>query len=132
VPRVPSDETLLKTGASMRRIRSSRVNLDWLQGPGPTDLWVWHEVDGEQVDLVELTFFGRTVIYRGANLSTGRCEQGSGSPYAQETGLLEMDAVHDPVTLAAAETLLSALPAELSGSAVRGLLDAIRTARRPP
>lgn len=113
----------------MRRIRSSRVNLDWLQGPGPTDLWIWREIDADRADLVELTFHGRSVILRGEALSTGRCEHGTGSPYAQELGLLEMDPVLDPVTLAAAETLLGALPAEIRNPTVETLIHAIREAR---
>lgn len=129
VPRVPSEEQLARTGAAMRRIRSSRVNLDWLQGPGPTDLWIWREIDADRADLVELTFHGRSVILRGEALSTGRCEHGTGSPYAQELGLLEMDPVLDPVTLAAAETLLGALPAEIRNPTVETLIHAIREAR---
>lgn len=129
VPRVPSDEQLQKTGSAMRRIRSSRVNLDWLQGPGPTDLWIWHNVDGEAVDLIELTFFGRCVLLKGADLSTGRCEQGTGSPYAQETGLLELDGVHDTTTLRLAELVLDALPPDLLSPAIETLRHQVRRMR---
>lgn len=114
----------------MRRIRSSRVNLDWLQGPGPTDLWIWLSVDGPGVDLVELTFFGRFVMLRAGVLNTGRCEQGTGSPYAQETGLLEADQAPDPLTLRAAELVLDAIPADLRSQTIEALLAEVRAAIR--
>jgi hypothetical protein len=129
VPRLPSDEQLTKTGASMRRIRSSRVDLDWLQGLGPTDLWIWQNLGSPAPELIELTFWGRCVLLRGGIINTGRCELGGGSPYAQETGLLDLDVAPDVATLRAAEIVVAALPGEVMSPAAQGFLAEIRAAR---
>jgi hypothetical protein len=81
IPRPPTGAELSRTGAALRRIRTSRVGLDWVQGPGPTDIWVW-QADGG--DHVEMSFFGRCVLHRSAGLSTGLLREGGGTPYAED------------------------------------------------
>lgn len=91
----------------MRRIRTSKANVTWLQGPGPTDLWTWSEGSGAKQ---ELTFFGRTVVLESGSMMTGLCHEGGGAAYLGKTGLIAIDTRLDLETLSAAYLVLASIP----------------------
>ena len=106
-PPIPSDPRLKAAGAGMRRIRTSRADVSWLQGPGPCDLWTWHDDQGA-IKEQELTFFGRTVVLKGAKLHSGLSHE-SGGGVMGKTGLLDFDTNLDAETLIAAYKVLEAI-----------------------
>ncbi len=124
LPPLPSEERLSALGARMRRIRSRRPQVSWLQGPGPVDLWTWVD-DAQRVVEQEFTFCGRTVVFRRGQLLTGRCLEGSEASDAGRDNLLDFDLEPDPETLAAARTLAHAIPAEARGDDTAHLLNAL-------
>jgi hypothetical protein len=93
----------------MRWIRSGRPSLAWLQGPGPSDLWIWTDETGAQT--LELSFYGRTIVSRPGSLQTGLHHHAESSPYARETGLVELDPSLREDTLRAGLALLESLAA---------------------
>jgi hypothetical protein len=125
IPRPPTGAELSRTGAALRRIRTSRVDLDWVQGPGPTDIWIW-QADGG--DHVEMSFFGRCVLHRSAGLSTGLLREGGGTPYAEDAGLIELENELSRATLAAALGILLAAPADVTSPPIVRLIAALRAA----
>lgn len=102
-------QTLAHTGAQMRRIKSQKEGLIWLQGPGPSDLWTWFE-DGE-LKAQELTFLGLTVVHQNDRLRTGVCDEDPHSADMDQLGLLDFDPSPKGETLRAALALLKAIPA---------------------
>ena len=129
-PPLPSAARLAETGATLRRIRTSQAPIPGSQGPGPTDLWTWREASGA-VKEQELTFFGRTVVRRGAALLTGLCHEGSAGAFIGKTGLLDFDREADTETLEAARVLLETVRPEARDDAVEALLGAVRAALTP-
>jgi hypothetical protein len=124
-PSVPTGSRLQLTGDQMRWVRSGRPNLAWLQGPGPSDLWVWTEPVGRTI---ELSFYGRTVLLRPSGVQTGICNHAESSPYARETGLVEFDLAPRRETLLAAIQLLEALPERIQNDVTQDFLGALRGA----
>lgn len=106
-PPIPADPRLKAAGAGMRRIRTSRPDVSWLQGPGPCDLWTWHDDQGA-IKEQELTFFGRTLVVRHGKLHSGLSHEGGG--VMGKTGLLDFDTNLDADTLLAAYKVLSEIP----------------------
>jgi hypothetical protein len=103
----------------MRKIRSSRPDVSWLQGPGPCDLWTWLDDQGA-IKEQELTFFGRTVVVKNGQLHTGLCHE-SGSGVMGKTGLLDFDTNTDTETLIAGYKILNAIPEAARAGAAEGL-----------
>lgn len=93
----------------MRPIRTSKPHVTWLQGPAPSDLFTLHAPEGEILEQ-ELTFFGRTVVFRKGHLLTGLCHEGGIGAYMGKTGLLDFDSEESGETLQAALILLGAIP----------------------
>lgn len=110
----------------MRRIRSSKPGVSWLQGPGATDLWTWLSDTGE-IEEQELTFFGRTVVFRNQNLMTGLSDE-RGDAYFGKTGLLAFDRLLDRDTLRAAYVILTKIPPAQQDAHVSRLLEMISQA----
>jgi hypothetical protein len=108
-PPVPSDARLVTAAHAVRRIKTSKRDVTWLQGPGPTDLFTWIEENGA-IKEQELTFFGRTILARGESMTTGLCDEGGRGAYQGKTGLITFDTKLDGDTLAAAYIILDALP----------------------
>lgn len=104
----------------MRRIRTSRLDVAWLQGPGPADLWTWHDGQGG-VRAQELTFFGHTVVAKPDQVTTGVCHDDGGPAFLGKAGLLDFDPQLDAETLAAAARLLAAVPDAVRGADVDAL-----------
>ena len=111
----------------MRRIRTSKPGVVWLQGPGPCDLWTYSD-ESEAVQAHELTFFGRTVVWREGRLLTGLCHEGVAASYTGSTGLLDFDRAVDPETLEGADRLLESIPEAVHTPATRSFRGAIRAA----
>jgi hypothetical protein len=111
----------------MRRIRTSKPDVAWLQGPGPTDLWTWVD-DAGVIKEQELTFFGRTVVWKNGALMTGLCHEGAGAAYLGETGLLDFDSKLDGEALSAAYLVLDAIVEPSRTDAVDRLQDLVRAA----
>lgn len=120
-----SDADLARTGGLLRRIRTSRVDLDWIQGPGPTDVWIWQS-DGREH--IEMSFVGRSVLLRSGHLSTGVLREGGGTPYAEDAGLIELELHHNLATLRAAFGILNAAPEEVKSPAILAFLGALQAA----
>jgi len=107
----------------MRRIRSSRPDVSWLQGPGPCDLWTWVDERGA-IKEQELTFFGRTVVSKGGKLATGLCRD-DGAGVLGKTGLLDFDTNLDVEAVLAAYKILVAIPEAARTPAVAELSSTI-------
>lgn len=116
-PPVPSDARLVAAGSALRQIKTSKPDVTWLQGPGPTDLFTWTEENGA-IKEQELTFFGRTVLARAESMTTGLCDEGGRGAYPGKTGLITFDTKLDGDTLAAAYIVLDAVPAAAKSEAV--------------
>jgi len=127
--RLPSDAELTRYGAQIRRIRTSRAEVDWMQGPGPTDLWIWYGTDGE-VSHVELGFASRIVRLTAGVLATGRSQEAVGSSYAQ-TDLVELDPALDPDTVRAARCIVDAVPNEVRNGPIIDLVKALSEVTTP-
>lgn len=117
----------MAAGAGMRKIRSSRPDVVWIQGPGPCDLFTWLNGQGG-VKEQELTFFGRTIVWKTGKLLTGLCHE-AGAGVLGESGLLDYDSVHDPLTLNAGKMILATMPesarSELSAHLAKAIDDAL-------
>ncbi len=111
----------------MRRIRTSKPDVAWIQGPGPCDLFTWLNDQGG-VKEQELTFFGRTIVWKGGKLLTGLCHE-AGAGVLGKTGLLDYDSVSDQLTLHAGKLILEAMPeatkSELTGHLARAIDEAL-------
>lgn len=132
-PPVPSDPRLKAAGSGMRRIRTSRADVSWLQGPGPCDLWTWHDDQGA-IKEQELTFFGRTIVLKLDRLHSGLSHE-SGGGVMGKTGLLDFDTNLDTDTLVAAYKVLKSIPAASRSPEVESLEKSIGdalTARGTP
>jgi hypothetical protein len=137
-PPVPSDARLVAAGAAMRQIRTSKPEMSWLQGPGPTDLFTWVGESGE-IKEQELTFFGRSVLARGGSMTTGLCDEGGRGAYQGKTGILSFDTKIDADTLAAAYIVLDAMkpalqpgPVEVLKRKIADALEALGATVRAP
>jgi hypothetical protein len=108
-PPIPADPRLKAAGAGMRKIRTSMPDRSWIQGPGPCDLWTWHDDQGA-IKEQELTFFGRTIVIKNGKLYTGLSHE-SGGGVMGKTGLLDFDTNLDTETLIAAYKVLGSIPA---------------------
>jgi hypothetical protein len=111
----------------MRRIRTSKPGVTWLQGPGPCDFWTYSDSDGAILEQ-ELTFFGHTVVKRGDELHTGLCHEGVAASVMGKTGLLDLDRVLDPITLGGAVTVLDRVPDRFRSDGVERFIAAVRAA----
>jgi hypothetical protein len=128
-PPLPAEARLSDAGRGMRRIRTSKPNVSWLQGPGPCDLWTWREDSGVILEQ-ELTFFGRTVVLKNHQLVTGLCHEGAGG-YVGRMGVLHFDSKVDVDTLKAAAIVLEHIAQEARADGVDHLAAAIRDALAP-
>jgi hypothetical protein len=95
----------------MRLIKTSKPKVTWFQGPGPSDLFTLH-ADDDAIAEQELTFFGRTVVVKSGDLTTGLCHEGGVATYMGKTGLLDFDSKLNGETLQAALVLLGHVPVE--------------------
>jgi hypothetical protein len=125
-PPVPSEARLVAAGKGMRKIRTAKPGVTWLQGH-PADLWSWAEPSGA-IKEQELTFFGRTIVRRNDDLMTGLCHEGGSASYLGKTGLLDFDSKIDGDTLVAAYLLLRAIPERARSEAVAELERAVAKA----
>lgn len=126
-PPMPPSERLERAGAQMRRIRTSKPGVTWLQGPGPCDFWTYKDEAGAIMEQ-ELTFFGHTVVKRGEKLHTGLCHEGVSASVLGKTGLLDFDRALDPVTLGGAAMVLDRVPDRFRSENVERFLEAIKNA----
>lgn len=105
-PPLPPAARLSRAGAQMRRIRTAKPGVVWLQSPGPCDLWTLHGEDGQPTEQ-ELSFFNRTVVVKDGQLYTGLAHEGVAASVYGRTALLDFDRQLDVTTLEGARTLLA-------------------------
>lgn len=111
----------------MRRIRTSKPGVVWLQSPGPVDLWTLHGEDGAPTEQ-ELSFFNRTVVVKDGKLYTGLAHEGVAASVYGRTALLDFDRQLDVTTLEGAKTLLADVREAVRTEGVQHLLAAIDAA----
>jgi hypothetical protein len=126
-PPIPNERGLRAAGEAMRQIKTSKPDVSWIQGPGPTDLWTWIDEMGA-IKEQELTFFGRTVLLRKDQVVTGLCHEGQTGAYHGKTGLIDFDTKVDSDTLTAASIVLAAIPERTRNFAVEHLFAAVQVA----
>lgn len=126
-PPLPPEPRLTGAGGAMRQIRTSKPNLLWLQGPGPTDFWTWTDETGA-VQEHELTFFNRTVVWRAGQILTGLSHDGYEAGVLGRSGQLDFDTRLDPLTLSASLIVLGSIPASLRSAALDAFARAIQDA----
>lgn len=126
-PPLPPKARLERAGAQLRRIRTSKPGMVWLQAPGPCDFMTYTDESGATAEQ-ELAFFNHTVVRRGDHLYTGLSHEGGRASVYGRTGLLDFDRQLDPVTLEAAVTLLSEVREAVRTPSLEAFLAAIRAA----
>lgn len=123
-PPLPPAARLSRAGAQMRRIRTSKPGVVWLQAPGPCDLWTLNDEDGAPKEQ-ELSFFNRTVVLKDGQLYTGLAHEGVAASVYGRTALLDFDRQLDIMTLEGAQALLSDVREAVRTPGVEHLLAAI-------
>jgi hypothetical protein len=130
-PPLPPEPRLRASGGAMRLIRTTKPHLAWLQGPGPSDLWTWTDENGE-VKEQELTFFGRTVVWRQGLILTGLSHESDAAGVFGRSGQLDFDSRPDAHTLAAALQILEAIPPAIRTPAIQVFQESLVAARSAP
>lgn len=123
-PPLPPPEHIAHVAKQARRIRTRREGLTWVQAPGPIDVWIWADDAGAH-RATELSFFGRTALYRAGQLTTGLWEGEARTPIPAEAERYWVDRERDAETLSAAATLLQHLPEDVVGLLPEGLAAAL-------